>query len=166
MRSNLLFFAALAAVLACGTGRSSPPTDSADAIATSDSAFQAMDHRHGDVVGVDPSALEHEFVLVSGGGDVILGLQTDDEVLISQARIHIGTVADAFRRGDFAIPGFIHDKPAAGTDVMTRKRALITYTVDDIPDGAALRIRSNDPEAVRAIREFIEFQIEEHRTAQ
>jgi len=165
MRSNLLFFLGFAAMLACSTGKRSSPAESTAAGATSDSAFQAMDHRHGDVVGVDPSALEHVFVGVPGGGDVILGLQTDDEVLISQARIHIGTVAEAFRRGDFAIPGFVHDKPAAGTEVMTRKRALITYTVEDIPDGAALRIRSKDPEALRAIRAFIEFQIAEHRTA-
>jgi TusA-related sulfurtransferase len=49
---------------------------------------------------------------------------------------------------------------------MAAKRSLITYTVEVLPRGAALRIATQDPEAVQAIHRFLEFQRLEHRTGQ
>ncbi len=140
------------------------PSSSADTTATPDTAFQAMDHRHGDAVGADPAALSHEFVAVPAGGDVILVRKSDDDMTTGQIRAHLDSIASSFRRGDFAVPGFVHGKPVSGTDVMQAKRQSITYTVDSLPNGGALRIRSRDAEALKAIHSFIEFQVAEHRT--
>jgi len=45
---------------------------------------------------------------------------------------------------------------------MTAKRAVITYTVESLPRGAAVRVRSSDPAAVLAIHEFLAFQRADH----
>jgi TusA-related sulfurtransferase len=45
---------------------------------------------------------------------------------------------------------------------MAAKRAEITYTVESLPRGAALRVRSDDPAAVQAIHEFLAFQRQDH----
>jgi TusA-related sulfurtransferase len=46
---------------------------------------------------------------------------------------------------------------------MAARRAAIAYSVDTLPRGAALRIRSTDSTAVRAIHEFLAFQRHDHR---
>ena len=156
--------ALIALLLAACT--SSPAARSSDsAVASSpDSAYQAMDHRHGAVVGADPSALTHQFVRTPAGGDVILERKAGDTMTIRQIRAHLEEIARAFSTGDFSTPMLVHEKQADGADVMTRKASAITYTVEDIANGSVLRIRTSDGEALRAIYTFIDFQNREHRT--
>lgn len=45
---------------------------------------------------------------------------------------------------------------------MEAKRKSLQYTVEQLPRGAAVRIRSTDPEAVRAVHEFLAFQRADH----
>jgi hypothetical protein len=130
-----------------------------------DTAFAAMDARHGEAVGEDPMALAHQFVSVDDGGDIILERQVHDEMGINQIRSHLLLISRSFARGDFTTPGFVHDKPVPGTDVMTARASKISYTVEDTEHGGIVHIRTNDPEALKAIHAFIEFQIAEHHTA-
>ena len=129
-----------------------------------DSAFKAMDHRHGNVIGVDPLAMAHRFEAVPDGGDIVLERGVHDELGINQIRSHLLLISRGFKRGDFTIPGFVHSQKVPGTTIMADKGDLITYTVDDLPHGGAIRIRTRDPEALKAIHSFIAFQIAEHRT--
>jgi hypothetical protein len=46
---------------------------------------------------------------------------------------------------------------------MREKKAVIGYTADPLPRGGQLRIRTADPEAVRAVHEFLAFQRHDHR---
>jgi hypothetical protein len=71
----------------------------------------------------------------------------------------------AFRRGDFSLPGQVHDQEVPGTRVMRERRDAITYTASDRPRGAELRIATNDPDALAAIRQFLAFQRSDHRAA-
>ena len=131
----------------------------------SDTAFKAMDMRHGTVVGEDPMALEHQFVAQSDGGDIILERQIHEDLGINQIRAHLLLISRSFARGDFSLPGFVHEKPVPGTVVMAQRAGQITYTVEDLPHGGVVHIRTSDPEALQAIHSFIAFQIAEHRTA-
>jgi hypothetical protein len=45
---------------------------------------------------------------------------------------------------------------------MTAKRAVIAYSVEPLPRGAAVRLRTTDAAAIRAIHEFLAFQRHEH----
>jgi len=162
MRLPFLCSVVVSTITAC---QPNPAARSAASAEHSDTAFDAMDHRHGDVVGADPSALAHRFVAVPGGGDVILARKADDSMAVDQIRAHLATIASSFRRGNFAIPGFVHGKSVSGTDVMSRKSDAISYGVDTLPGGGALRMRTDDADALRAIHAFIEFQTREHRTS-
>jgi TusA-related sulfurtransferase len=48
---------------------------------------------------------------------------------------------------------------------MAARRAQIGYAVESLPRGAALRLRTADPDAVRAIHEFLAFQRQDHHAA-
>jgi hypothetical protein len=48
---------------------------------------------------------------------------------------------------------------------MAGRRAFIRYEPRDIPRGAELRIRTDDPEALRAVHRFLAFQRQEHHAA-
>jgi hypothetical protein len=47
---------------------------------------------------------------------------------------------------------------------MRQLRAEISYAYQSRPDGAAVVIRSRNPEAVAAVQEFLRFQVREHKT--
>ena len=131
-----------------------------------DSAFQAMDARHGQAVGADPMTMAHQFEATEQGGDIILERDVHDDMGITQIRAHLLMIARAFARGDFDVPGFVHEKPVPGTSVMTQLANRIAYSVEDLPHGGVIHIRTDDPDALKAIKSFIAFQTAEHRTEQ
>lgn len=112
----------------------------------------------------DPMALEHQFVAQPDGGDIILERQIHEDLGINQIRANLLLISRSFARGDFSLPGFVHDKPIPGTTVMAQRADQISYTVEDLPHGGVVHMRTSDPEALRAIHSFIEFQLAEHRT--
>jgi hypothetical protein len=117
-------------------------------------------------VSNDPMALEHQFVATADGGDIILERQIHEDLGINQIRAHLLLLARSFKRGDFSIPGFIHDKPVPGTAVMSDRADKIDYAVEDLPHGGVVHIQTKDPQALEAIHSFIAFEIAEHKTAQ
>jgi hypothetical protein len=47
---------------------------------------------------------------------------------------------------------------------MKEKRADIRYNFEQVPEGGRVRIRATNPEALKAIHDFLRFQIEDHHT--
>jgi hypothetical protein len=74
-------------------------------------------------------------------------------------------IAQAFRRGDFSIPGFVHDRQVPGTAAMAARRSHISYEDDSLSGGGQVRLRSSDSTAVAAIHEFLAFQRHDHRSS-
>jgi hypothetical protein len=166
MRHTAALAVATILITACDAGKRTQAIGAPEPVSAqgADSAFKAMDTRHGEAVGVDPMALAHHFESTSEGGDIILERGVHDEMGITQIRAHLLLIARSFARGDFAIPGFVHEKPVPGTSVMTQLANRIEYSVEDLPHGGAVHIRTTDPQALQAIHSFIAFQIAEHRT--
>jgi|KBSSwiStaDraftv2_1062776.scaffolds.fasta_scaffold1018660_2 hypothetical protein len=162
---KLIAVGALVFAAACDAKRVDVGTPEPATPGQSDTAFKAMDMRHGEVVGTDPMALEHQFVSQPDGGDIILERQIHEDMGINQIRAHLLLISRSFARGDFSLPGFVHEKPVPGTVVMAQRAGQISYTVEDLPHGGVVHIRTEDPEALKAIHSFIAFQIAEHRTA-
>ncbi|AHG88851.1 hypothetical protein J421_1314 [Gemmatirosa kalamazoonensis] len=129
-----------------------------------DTAFASMQARGKTAMGVDQYASSHRFDTLADGGRIALVSGRDDSAAVAAIRTHFRTIAAAFARGDFATPGFVHDGPVPGTRVMAEKRSAITYEARDLPRGGELRIRTGDPEARKAIAEFLAFQRREHRS--
>jgi hypothetical protein len=129
-----------------------------------DTAFASLQARGARAMGVDQYSSTHLFTPLPDGGRIQLQRDAADPAGARTIRGHMGDIATRFAAGDFAIPGFVHaTSEVPGTRVMRARRATISYTVESLPRGAALRIRSSDSAAVRAIHDFLAFQRGEHR---
>jgi hypothetical protein len=128
-----------------------------------DSAFAELQKRGAVHMGVDQYTSTHRFESLADGGRIELQRDTADPGDIATIRAHLRAIADAFARGDFSTPLAVHDREVPGTRVMAARRALITYTVRELPRGGEVRITTRDPEALRAVHEFLAFQRSDHR---
>jgi hypothetical protein len=154
-RSSIVYLAW--ALAACGpSGSAKPP------MAAGDSGFAGVQARGGVAMGVNQYTSRHVFEPLPDGGRIALERDAADSEGAAQIRRHMHEIAGRFAAGDFTLPGFVHARTVPGTEIMAARRAAITYVVDTLPRGAALRIRSADSAAVRAIHEFLAFQRQDH----
>ena len=156
MRESSVVYVAMA-IMACGPG--APPKTSMGA---GDSAFAGVQARGGVAMGVNQYTSRHVFEPLPDGGRILLQRDAADSEGAAQIRRHMHEIAGRFAAGDFTLPGFVHARAVPGTEIMAARRAAITYAVDTLTRGAALRIRSADSTAVRAIHEFLAFQRQDH----
>lgn len=49
---------------------------------------------------------------------------------------------------------------------MKEKRAEISYRFEELPVGGRILIKTTNPDALKAIHEFLRFQIAEHHTGE
>jgi hypothetical protein len=79
-------------------------------------------------------------------------------------RSHLSHIVTMFSNGEFSIPMFVHDQVPPGVPVMKEKRAAISYSFEELPAGGKVRIKTTNPDALKAIHDFLRFQIEDHHT--
>jgi len=130
-----------------------------------DSGFAGVQRRGAVVMGVNQYTSRHVFEPLPDGGRIELERSVDDSMGAAQIRRHMLMIARQFTAGDFRLPGIVHDREVPGTRVMAERRASISYTVESLPRGGAVRVRSTDPVAVQAIHEFLAFQRQDHHAS-
>lgn len=155
--AGILLFSA-----ACSSSHSPDAATFRRATAEHDSTFARVQARGKGAMGVDQYTSTHVFEPLPDGGRITLQRDVTDSAGAEQIRQHMQHIATAFRVGDFSLQGFVHARSVPGTAVMTAKRETITYTVELLPRGAALRLQSTDSSAVQAIHEFLAFQRMDH----
>jgi hypothetical protein len=130
------------------------------------SQHQADVEKHGDEgMGFPHDKTTHHFRLYPDGGAIEVVVNDNKDTKNIQAiRMHLGHIAKMFSDGDFSIPMFVHDQVPPGTTVMKEKRAEIRYNFEQLSDGGRVRIRSTNPAALKAIHDFLRFQIQDHHT--
>lgn len=128
----------------------------------SDSGFAGVQARGQAAMGVNQYTSTHLFTPLPDGGRIELQRDETDSAGTQQIRRHMAMIARQFSAGDFHVPGLVHDREVPGTSVMNAKRSAITYTVESLPRGAALRLTTTDPSAVAAIHDFLAFQRQDH----
>lgn len=69
-----------------------------------------------------------------------------------------------FSAGNFNVPMFIHDTTPPGVPTMTKLHSEIHYQYQQTNKGGQIAIATTDPEALKAVHEFLRFQISEHQT--
>jgi hypothetical protein len=131
---------------------------------SADSAFALVQARGHAAMGVDQYTSSHRFEPLPDGGRISLQRDPGDSAGVAQIRSHMRGIAAAFARGDFALPGFVHDREVPGTAVMAARRSRISYTADTLPGGGQLRLKTSDPSAIAAIHQFLSFQGQDHRS--
>jgi hypothetical protein len=124
-----------------------------------------VDQRGEHAMGFSLETTKHHFELLSDGGIIEVDVKDEkDTTTRDQIRGHFVHITSMFSANDFDIPMFIHDTVPPGVPVMKEKSKAITYTLQPTPGGARIKIRTDNPEALKAIHEFLVFQIRDHRT--
>jgi hypothetical protein len=158
--------AAVCAALIWGCTRTPETAESAGArrtAAAADTGFAAVQARGGVAMEVDQYTSTHVFEPLPDDGRIELQRDVADSAGRARILAHMGRIAAAFSVGDFRLPGFVHAREVPGTRVMSAERRKIGYSVESLPRGAALRLRTTDSAAVEAIHEFLAFQRMDHR---
>ena len=124
-----------------------------------------VDRRGDRGMGFRHELTSHHFHLLKDGGAIeVEANNLADRASKAAIRAHLERIAGRFAQGDFSLPMFIHDAIPPGVEVMERLKGQITYTAEDTAQGAQVRIATRNPEALRAVHEFLRFQIQDHRT--
>jgi hypothetical protein len=127
---------------------------------------RGMDQRGAAVMGFDQARTRHHFYLYDDGGaiDVAVKDQTD-KVNRDAIRSHLPHIAMLFGQGDFAAPMLVHDsRNVPGVAEMARLKEKIAYVYAETPAGGRVDIRTRDAAALKAVHEFLKFQIADHQT--
>lgn len=117
------------------------------------------------VMGFAHDKTTHHFRLLNDGG-VIEAVANDpaDSASRQEIREHLEHIATMFGQGNFNAPMLIHARTPPGVATMKKLRNQIEYRVEDVPNGARVRVSSSNPKAVAAIHGFLRFQIQDHQT--
>jgi len=130
------------------------------------SQHQADVEKHGDeAMGFPHDKTTHRVRLYSDGGAIEVTVDdTKDSETMQVIRTHLTNIVTMFSNGGFSIPMFVHDQVPPGIPVMKEKRAEISYSFEELPAGGRVRIKTTNPDALKAIHDFLRFQIEDHHT--
>ncbi|HEV8579374.1 MAG TPA: hypothetical protein VGX68_09860 [Thermoanaerobaculia bacterium] len=128
-------------------------------------AAESLDQRGDKVMGFEHSRTTHHFLLAQDGGAIAVEANDPgDAEGVTQIRAHLSQVAEAFSKGDFAMPGEIHGRTLPGIPEMIRLKDAISYRYEETARGGRVRITAADPAALDAVHSFLRAQIEDHRT--
>lgn len=131
----------------------------------SDPHHQGVVERGDEVMGFSHEKTTHHFRLYPDGGAIEAEAKdAKDTASRDQIRSHFGHIATMFAEGTFSAPMLIHAQNPPGADGMKRLRNAIEYQLESTEKGARIRITTKDAEALRAVHEFLRFQIADHQT--
>jgi hypothetical protein len=107
----------------------------------------------------------HHFLLYSDGGAIeVTANDGKDSENIHAIRAHLTHIVAMFSGGDFTIPMFIHSHTPPGVATMKAKSTEIVYSFEELNAGGRVRIKTANPDALKAIHDFLRFQIDDHHT--
>jgi len=124
-----------------------------------------VDDRGDHAMGFSHETTAHHFTLLADGGIIAVDTKAaSDDATRDQIRMHLTHIAGMFNANNFEIPMFIHDTVPPGVPVMKAKHEAIKYTFQPTEHGGQVRIVTQDPDALKAVHDFLTFQIQDHRT--
>jgi hypothetical protein len=130
-----------------------------------DNHLDGVNRRGDEVMGFSHAKTTHHFLLKPDGG--VIQVEADDAndgASRDQIRRHLKHIAKKFSEGDFAAPMLIHARTPPGMPAMQSLKAEIKYEFEESERGGRVRISTNNPGAVKAVHEFLRFQIKDHQT--
>lgn len=115
------------------------------------------------VMPFDLDRTEHVFQPMADGGlQQVMARSADDAEQIRLIREHLREQAERFQRGDFDAPARIHGASMPGLAALRTGSANLQVAYSELPNGAAIRYRSGDPELVRALHQWFAAQLSDH----
>jgi len=126
---------------------------------------EALKKRGADAMGFDQDATVHHFRLATTGGSIEVTVKDQaDHNTMAAVRSHLRSIASEFANGRFDKPFQTHNEIPPGVGEMQKSSQKIAYRYADLPQGGAVRIETTDGRALKAVHEFLRYQIREHRT--
>jgi hypothetical protein len=123
-------------------------------------SMESMNERGDKVMGFDHNKTNHHFLLNANGGVIqVEANDTADTVSRDEIRQHLRHIAKMFGEGNFSAPMLIHEQNPPGAELMKQLQARIKYEFGENERGAFIRISTSDDAALKAIHEFLRFQI-------
>jgi hypothetical protein len=137
----------------------------ATAAAQTHSGHKELEARGSRTMGFDQAKAAHHFRLSPSGGSIEVHVKTlDDYETRSRIVAHLRQIAQQFKGGDFGVPVATHAEHPDGVTELRRLRELISYTFEATEHGGRVRITTGDRDALKALHEFLRYQIREHKT--
>jgi len=165
IKRNYSITTILAVALATVSMAFAQPQTADDQHQSKHESMEAMNDRGDKVMGFDHLKTTHHFLLKSDGGLIKIDANdANDKESRDQIRAHLRHIAKMFSEGNFSAPMLIHAQNPPGTAVMKQLKESIKYEFDENERGAQIRISTSDPNALKAIYDFLRFQIKEHLT--
>lgn len=131
----------------------------------SDPHHQGVVKRGDEVMGFSHEKTTHHFRLYPDGGAIEAEANDrKDSASRDEIRSHFTHIAKLFAEGDFSAPMLIHAQNPPGTETMKRLREAIQYKLETTEKGASIHVITKNAEALRAVHEFLRFQISDHQT--
>jgi hypothetical protein len=125
----------------------------------------AMNSRGDHVMGFDQNKTTHHFTLTKTGGVIqVQANDPSDTASRDHIRMHLQHISKAFAEGDFTDPHEVHAEVPPGVPVMKDRKDKISYRFESIANGGKVVISTEDPKALKAIHEYLRYQIREHKT--
>jgi hypothetical protein len=123
-------------------------------------------NRHGDMaMGFSHMNTTHHFGLNSSGGSIqVQANDPRDSTSRDQIRTHLQHISKAFREGDFSAPKMTHSRVPPGVSTMRRLKSDINYKYEETETGGKVLISTANSEALKAVHQFLRFQIDDHQT--
>ena len=126
----------------------------------------AMNTRGDHVMGFDQNKTTHHFTLTKTGGVIqVQANDPSDTASRDHIRMHLQHISKAFAQGDFTDPHEVHAEVPPGVPVMKDRKDKITYCFESNANGGKVVISTEDPKALKAIHEYLRYQIREHKTS-
>ncbi len=122
--------------------------------------------QHGQMaMGFDQDKATHHFTLTADGGTIaVTANDPSDRATREQIQAHLEEIATAFAKGDFEKPLMTHGEMPPGVADMQRDKRDITYRFERTDKGGVVRIVTSTEQALKAVHEFLRYQIREHAT--
>ena len=132
---------------------------------TADQHHDGVVQRGDQVMGFGHEKTTHHFRLYADGGVIeVTANRAEDAESRDAIRGHLGHIVAMFAEGNFSAPMLIHAENPPGTETMKRLRDAIQYKLVTTERGASIRITTKNAEVLRAVYEFLRFQIADHQT--
>jgi hypothetical protein len=123
----------------------------------------ALKKRGAIAMGFDQDKTEHHFRTSATGGSIEVDVKdAADSTSRDQVRSHLKEIAAAFAKGDFTKPFETHAEVPPGVPSMERLKTVIRYKYEETAHGGLVRITTPDPDALKAVHEFLAYQAREH----
>jgi hypothetical protein len=116
-------------------------------------------------MGFDQTRTTHHFLLYEDGGAIDVSANEPSDLENRDAiRRHLPHIAVMFGKGNFEAPMLVHATELPGTGELSKRKDRIEYRYLETSSGGRIDIVTKDETALKALHEFLRFQIRDHGT--